>query len=63
MKTVNTITLDSISRKAPLIAGYIFRGLMYVEQPTHLLNVHLKIPQFLSLTDIFFLRMSELPKP
>ena len=54
MKTVNTITLDNISRKAPLIAGYIFRGLMYVEQATHLLYVHLEIPQFLLLIDNFF---------
>lgn len=54
MKTVNAITLDNISCKAPLIAGYIFRGLMYVEQATHLLHVHLEIPQFLLLIDNFF---------
>ena len=54
MKTVNAITLDNISCKAPLTAGYIFRGLMYVEQATHLLHVHLEIPQFLLLIDNFF---------
>ena len=54
MKTVNTMTLDNIGRKASLIAGYIFCGLMYVEQATHLLHVHLEIPRFLLLIDNFF---------
>ena len=58
-----TITLDNISRKAPSIAGYIFRDLIYVEQATHLLMFTLKSLNFFYSLIIFFLRMSKLPKP